>query len=130
MVVRRWGPGNPLWEWKRKHGKLKGHSRKRRAVRRSVRHVRVDSMARRRYGRRRGRSRGGMGRLFSQKNLMYTIGAIFLLPKFASVSPQIAGALGGFMGAGPIGAAAGYFAAPTISNMVGGAAGGSGVVLG
>lgn len=89
-------------------------------------------MGKRRYGRRRSRGGGfGIKRILSVKNILYTLGAMIMLPKIVSVSPQIAAAAGGFMGAGPVGAIAGYVAAPTLSGMTGGlGAGGGGVTLG
>jgi len=34
MVRKAWGPGNPLWEWKRKHGKIKASNKAARRPRR------------------------------------------------------------------------------------------------
>jgi len=80
-------------------------------------------MARRRYGR---RSRGGfgMGRLFSMKNILYTVAGAALLPKVVPVNAQIGGALGGFLGAGPIGGVAGYFLGAPVANATSGILGG------
>jgi len=52
-------------------------------------------MARRRYGRRRGGSRGGMGSLTPA---IYGAGAAFVAPKVGlNVNPLMVGAAGGFM---------------------------------
>jgi len=68
-----------------------------------------------------------MGKLLSKKNLMYTIGAILVGGAILKVDPKMAGAVGGFMGAGPVGAVAGYVAGPTIANLGGGLLGGMGL---
>lgn len=78
-------------------------------------------MARRRFGRRSRRSGGfGMGRLLSMKNIMFTVAGAALLPKFVPVNSQIGGALGGFMGAGPVGAVAGYFLGAPVASATSG----------
>jgi hypothetical protein len=74
--------------------------------------TRGNTMARRKGYR---RSSGfGMGRLFSAKNLMFTAAGAILAPKLLGINGKLGAAVGGFMGAGPIGAAAGYFAAPLV----------------
>lgn len=116
---KAWGPSNPLWRYL--HGRKK-HSRPR-ARARTV--TRVKTMARYRY-RRRGRSRGGfgLGRVLSVKNLALTAAGAFLLPRFVNVDPKLGAAAGGFMGAGPIGAIAGYLGAPLLSGILGGSSSG------
>lgn len=77
-------------------------------------------MARRGRKRSSGGSSGfGMSKLLTPKNLAYTVGAAVLLPKVLPIDSRIAGAIGGFMGAGIIGAGAGYFGAPIIANFIG-----------
>jgi len=78
----------------------------------------------RRGKRRSSRKSSGMGgfsvgRLLTPKNLMFTLGAAILLPKVIGVDSRLAAAAGGFMGAGIMGAAAGYFAAPMVLGIVG-----------
>ncbi len=58
-----------------------------------------------------------MGRLFSMRNIALTAGAALLLPRVVNVDPKLAGAAGGFVGAGPVGAIAGYLLAPFVSGM-------------
>jgi len=68
----------------------------------------------------------GLGRLLSVKNLALTGGAVILGSKLLGVDNKLAGAAGGFMGAGIPGAIAGYFAAPFIASISGGLMGGNG----
>ena len=83
-------------------------------------------MARRRYGRRRrGGGSFGMGKLFSMKNILFTVAGAAVAPKLIGVSPQIGGAVGGFLGGGPIGAVLGYVAGAPIANATSGFMGGS-----
>lgn len=83
-------------------------------------------MARRRRFGRRSRSGGlGMGRLLSMKNILFTVAGAALVPRFVGVNPQLGGAVGGFLGAGPVGAVAGYFLGAPIANATSGIIGGS-----
>ena len=90
-------------------------------VRKVVR--RVYSMARRR-GR---RSRGGlgMGRLLSMRNILFTVAGAAVVPRVLGVNSQLGGAIGGFLGAGPIGAVAGYFLGSPIASATSGILGGT-----
>ena len=110
---RAWNMSNPLYRYL--HGKKKRS--------RSVKRAKVNVMARRYRGfRRRSRSKGGfgMGRLFSMKNILFTVAGAALLPKFVGIDPAIGGAAGGFLGAGPIGAVAGYFLGAPVANATSG----------
>lgn len=82
-----------------------------------IRHRGSRIMARKHYRRGGG---GMMGKLLSKKNLMYTLGAVIVGSAVLKVDPKMAGAVGGFMGAGIPGAVAGYVAAPTIASIGGG----------
>lgn len=48
-MAKRWGPGNPLWEWKRKHGQSTRTKKKRRKA-----SFRFGPSMARRYGRKKG----------------------------------------------------------------------------
>lgn len=74
-------------------------------------------MARHRF-RRRGRSRGGVGRLLSMKNIIFTLGGAFVASRVLNMDPKLGSAAGGFLGAGPIGAVAGYVAGPMVLGMI------------
>ena len=54
------------------------------------------------------------------KNILFTVAGATMVPKFVGVSPQIGGALGGFMGAGPVGAVAGYFLGAPVASATSG----------
>jgi len=110
MTRRRkkaWGPSNPLWRY------LNRKSRPSRGKRR------VKHMGRRRYGRRRGRGRGGGSKFFGlgTKGLISLgvmgalAGGLFgdrigdMLPVVNQQDPLIKSAAGGFVIGGPAGAA-------------------------
>ena len=80
-------------------------------------------MARRRKGGF-GGSSGGMGGLFSTKNLVGTLAGAYLAPK-VGLNPQLGAAAGSFIYGkkGVVGAAVGYFAAPYIMGLLGGMSG-------
>lgn len=81
----------------------------------------------RRYRRSGRRSRGGfgMGRLLSMKNILFTLGGAYVGAKVLGVDPKLGSAAGGFLGAGPIGAVAGYVAGPMVLGMIPGIGSGS-----
>lgn len=80
-------------------------------------------MARR--GHRRSGSRGGFGMSKLLKIGAFAIGAAILLPKVVPIDSKLAGAAGGFIAGGPIGAVAGYIAGPYGAGMLGGGLSGS-----
>jgi len=99
--------------WRAKFAQLYGRKKSsvgRRKVRRTV------NMARR-YGRRRNGG-GGLGTNKLLKAALFGIGASMLLPRFVGIDSKLAGALGGFYGGGPIGAAVGYFVPGLIGGSV------------
>lgn len=71
-----------------------------------------------------------MGRLFSMKNILFTVAGAALLPRFVGIDPKLGGAAGGFLGAGPIGAVAGYFLGAPVANATSGLMGGSSAAAG
>jgi hypothetical protein len=98
MARKRWGPGNPLWEWKKKHAK--GSTRK--SSRKSVKHM----------ARKKSRGSGSMLGSVSPKKLLVALatgaGAMLLASKLApQLDSRIAGGIGGFFAGGPLGAAVG-----------------------
>ena len=107
---RAWNMSNPLYRYLHRKGRS---GTKRRVKTRSV------SMARYRF-RRRGRSRGGfgMGRLLSMKNILFTLGGAYVASKVLNMDPKLGSAAGGFLGAGPVGAVAGYVAGPMVLSMI------------
>lgn len=105
MARKKWGPGNPLWEWQQKKtGKKTG-----------------GNMARRRYaGFKRGRRRGGG--LFGSslvKAALFGIGG-GVLGRMVNVNPLLSAVAGGFMAAGLKGALIGAGAEMVGGNMVSG----------
>jgi len=110
--------------WRKKFGQMfGGRKRRSRTVTRTIRvRSRGTTMARRRFGRRSRRSGiGGLsfGRVLSVKNLAFTAGGSVLAPKVANVDPAIGGAVGGYAGAGLMGAIVGYFVGPMLNGFVG-----------
>lgn len=74
------------------------------------------------------------GRLLSMRNILFTAAGATFAPKLG-IDGKLGAAGGGYMGAGAIGAVAGYVAAPFIQQLTGkflggGAAGGSDAYLG
>lgn len=108
---RAWNMSNPLYRYLHRKGKAKSTTR-------TVR-TRSVSMARHRF-KRRGRSRGGMGmgRLLSMKNILFTLGGAYVASRVLNMDPKLGSAAGGFLGAGPIGAVAGYVAGPMVLGMI------------
>lgn len=84
------------------------------------------TMAKRKYSRRRrGGGFGGFstGRLLTVKNAAFTVGGATLAPRFG-MDAKIGGAVGGYLGAGLMGAVVGYFIAEPASNALSGVMGG------
>ena len=68
----------------------------------------------------------GFGGILSTKNILGTVAGAYIAPKMG-ISPQLGAAAGSFLYGkkGVAGAAVGYFAAPYVLGMLGGATGGS-----
>lgn len=105
---RAWNMSNPLYRYL--HGKK---SRKAATVR-----TRSRTMARYRFRRKGRRSGMGMGRLLSMKNILFTLGGAYVASKVLNMDPKLGSAAGGFLGAGPLGAVAGYVAGPMVLGMI------------
>lgn len=104
-MKKKYGPGHPLYDY---------HHRKKT----SSSHKKVKHMARHRYRSRSSRGGFGVDKLFSVKNILLVVAASYLAPKvLPSVDPKIVTAAAGFIGAGPIGAVAGYVASPMVNQV-------------
>jgi hypothetical protein len=111
---------NGMWRF------IKGKSQAKSRVSKRHRVYGGGAMARRKVPR---RSRGGFGGQNKWVNIaLWSGGAAFLAPKVlgGAVSPNIAGALGGWKAGGLMGGAIGYVAGPMLANVASGTLGGLG----